>query len=59
MNTQKQAYRSRDISTGDSLRGGIEEIECWGFTDLGNDLGSNTESWETTLDSDEVVGLLD
>lgn len=59
MNTREQAYRSRDIGTGDSLRGGIEEIECWGFTDLGNDLGSNTECGETTLDSDEVVGLLD
>jgi len=36
--TGRVAYRSGDISTGDTLRGGIEEIERWGFTDLGNDL---------------------
>jgi len=49
---REAAYGSRDISTGDTLRSGIKEIECWRFTDLGNDLGSNTECWESTLDSD-------
>lgn len=37
------AYRSGDIGTGDSLGSGIKEVESVRFTDLGNDLGSDTE----------------
>lgn len=37
------AYRSGHISTGDSLRGSVEEVKGGRLADLGNDLGSDTE----------------
>lgn len=36
-------HGSRDISSGNSFRRSIEEVECRRFTDLSNDLGSDSK----------------
>lgn len=38
-------YRSRDVGTGNSLRGSIEVVECGGLDDLGDDFRTDTEAW--------------
>lgn len=48
-----------DVGAGDALGGSVEEVEGGRLADLGNDLRSNTKGRETTLNGDEVVGLLD
>jgi hypothetical protein len=39
-----ETYRSGDISTGDSLGRGIEEIECRRLYDLGDNFRTDTET---------------
>lgn len=42
---ETSAYRSRDISTGDSLGGRIEEIESVRLANLSDDLGADAKSF--------------
>lgn len=40
-----KAYRSGNVSTGDSLRGSVEEVESGRLADLGKDFGTDTERY--------------
>lgn len=40
-----KAYRSRNISTGDSLRRSVKVVESGRLADLGNDFGTDTECY--------------
>lgn len=41
----KKTYGSRDVGAGNTLGGGVEEVEGGRLADLGNDLGANTEGF--------------
>lgn len=51
--------RGRNVGTGDSLRGRVKVVPSLRLDKLSDDLRSNAERGESSLDSDESTGLLD
>lgn len=51
--------RGRNVGTGDSLRGRVKVVPSLRLDELSDNLRSNTERGESSLDSDESTGLLD
>jgi len=46
-------HRSGNISTSNSLDGGIEVVKGFALNNLGTNLATNTEGRETTLNNDQ------
>lgn len=49
----------RNVGSSDALGSGVEVVPSLGLDKLGNDLGSDAEGGETTLNRDEPASLLD